>query len=89
LFFVFIARFYPFIFPSLLPAIGKNLKVKSVFLFALKYFFLSRKHKESESYGHRKRRKAQTRQNISFLLAGVCDYLFFTGERLKPQPTAE
>jgi len=59
------------------------------FFFALKYFFLSRKHKESERSSHRKRRKAQTRQNIYFLLAGVCDYLFFTGRKLKPQPTAE
>jgi len=89
LLFIFIARFYSFIFPFLLPAIGKNLKVKKCFSFCFEVFFLSRKRKESESYGHRKRRKAQTRQNTSFLFAGVCDYLFFTGRRLNHQPTTE
>jgi len=37
LLFVFIARFSSF--PSLLPAIGKNLKLKRVFLFRFEMFF--------------------------------------------------
>jgi len=40
LLFIFIARFYSFIFPSLLPAIGKNLKVKKCFSFCFEVFFL-------------------------------------------------
>jgi len=70
-------------FPSLFPAIGKNLKVKKCFSFCFEVFFSYRVNaKNQKAIATEKEEKHKPGKIPLSYLPGVCDYLFFTGRRL-------
>jgi len=80
--FIFIARFYTFIFSSLLPAIGKKiLNQKDFSFFVLRCFFSYRVNaKNQKDIATEKEDEYKPGKLSLSYLPGVCNYLLFREE---------